>query len=300
MYRLSMRCAAAPCTPNSWGIASGGSRIPTEMIDTFSDPVFGTVEMGPVTASPTWTLDDSNQVWIFFGTGRYIGNSDKVDNNIQRLFGMKDSVVNGTCNEVSQTSCWTNNLVDATNAVVCIVCNSSTNQVKDPTNPSVTTFNGTGTTSMIGLVASKDGWRVTMSGPFSISTATSTGTITTNYSSERSVVNPTLFGGTIFFPTFSPTADFCGSDGISFLYALFYKTGTASTSPVIGTSTSGGNTNVTTKIQLGVGMASALSVHVGNEGATLYSQMSNSNTSGSAASVGDTYSLFASWVHQRD
>lgn len=300
MYRLSMRCAAAPCTPNSWGIASGGSRIPTEMIDTFSDPVFGTVEMGPVTASPTWTLDDSNQVWIFFGTGRYIGNSDKVDNNIQRLFGMKDSVVNGTCNEVSQTSCWTNNLVDATNAVVCIVCNSSTNQVKDPTNPSVTTFNGTGTTSMIGLVASKDGWRVTMSGPFSISTATSTGTITTNYSSERSVVNPTLFGGTIFFPTFSPTADFCGSDGISFLYALFYKTGTASTSPVIGTSTSGGNTNVTTKIQLGVGMASALSVHVGNEGATLYSQMSNSNTSGSAASVGDTYSRFASWVHQRD
>ncbi len=300
MYRLSMTCTAAPCKPTSWGIASGGSRVPTEMIDTFNDPVLGTVEMGPVTAAPTWTLDDSNQVWVFFGTGRYIGNSDKVDNNLQRLFGMKDSVANGTCTEVSQTSCWTNNLVNVTNAVVCIVCSGSTNQVTDPTNPSVTTFNGTGTTSMVGLVASKDGWRVTLSGPFSISTTTSTGTITTNYSSERSVVNPTLFGGTIFFPTFAPTADFCGSDGISFLYALFYKTGTASTAPVIGTSTSGGNTNVTTKIQLGVGMASALSVHVGNEGATMYSQMSNSNTSGSGASVGDNFSRFASWVHQRD
>jgi len=190
--------------------------------------------------------------------------------------------------------------------VVCIVCNSSTNQVKDPTNPSVTTFNGTGTTSMVGLVASKDGWRVTMSGPFSLSTVTSTGTVTTNYSAERSVVNPTLFVGTVFFPTFSPTADFCGSDGISFLYALFYKTGTASTSPVIGTATSGGNTNVTTKVQLGVGMASALSVHVGNEGATLYSQMSNSNTRGQAANPGGSgdvvgeWSRFGSWIHQRD
>ena len=301
MYRLTMRCTASPCLPASWGISGGGgTRVPTEMIDTFTDPVSGTVQIGPVTAAPTWTLDDSNQMWIFFGTGRYLGNSDKVDNNIQQLFGMKDSVVNGTCTEVNQLSCWTNNLVNVTNAVVCIVCSGSTNQVTDPTNPGVTTFNGTGTTSMIGLVASKDGWRVTMSGPFSITTTTSTGPVTTNYSSERSVVNPTLFGGTIFFPTFAPTADFCGSDGISFLYALFYKTGTASTAPVIGTSTSGGNTNVTTKMQLGIGMASALSVHVGNEGATLYSQMSNSNTRGAGASVGDHFSRFASWVHQRD
>ena len=306
MYRLSMKCPATPCTPSSWGIASGGNRIPTEMINSFSDPSLGTVTIGPVTASPTWTLDDSNQVWVFFGTGRYIGNSDKVNNTLQHLFGMKDSVVNGTCAEVSVSSCYTNNLVNATNAVVCIVCSGSTNQVSDPTNPSVTTFNGTGTTSMVGLVASKDGWRVTMSGPFSLSTTTSSGTVTTNYSSERSVVNPTLFVGTVFFPTFSPTADFCGSDGISFLYALFYKTGTASTSPVIGTSTSGGNTNVTTKMQLGIGMASALSIHLGNEGATLYSQMSNSNTRGAAANPGGSgdvvgeWSRFGSWIHQRD
>ena len=249
MYRLTMTCVSAPCLPTSWGIPSGGGRVPTEMIDTFSDPLLGTVEIGPVTAAPSWTLDDSNQVWVFFGTGRYLGNSDKVDNSIQNLFGMKDSVVNGTCTEVSQLSCWTNNLVNATNAVVCIVCSGSTNQVTDPTNPGVTTFNGTGTTSMIGLVASKDGWRITLPGPSSVVN----GGITTNYSAERSVVNPTLFGGTIFFPTFAPTSDFCGSDGTSYLYALFYKTGTASTSPVIGTSTAGSNTNVMTKVSLGVG-----------------------------------------------
>ncbi len=296
MYRLSMRCAAAPCLPTSWGIASGGLRIPTEMIDTFSDPSLGTVEMGPPTASPTWTVDDSNQVWVFFGTGRYIGNADKVDNSIQYLFGMKDKVVNGTCTETTQTNCWTNDLVDSTNAVVCIVCSGATNQVSDPTNPGVTTFQGTGTTSMIGLVGSKDGWRVTLPGPTSIVS----GGLTTNYSSERSVVVPTVFGGSVFFPTFAPTSDFCGSDGTSYLYALFYKTGTAATSPVIGTSTSGGNTNVTTKVAIGVGMASALSVHVGQEGASLLSQMSNSNTTSTLANPGDFYSRFVSWVHQRD
>jgi type IV pilus assembly protein PilY1 len=296
IYRLTVRCAAAPCLPTSWGIASGVNRVPTELIDTFSDPVLGTVEMGPPTAAPTWTVDDSNQLWVFFGTGRYIGNADKVDNSIQRLFGMKDKVANGTCTESTQVNCWTNDLVDATNAVVCLVCSGSTNQVTDPTNPGVTTFHGTGTTSMIGLVASKDGWRVTLPGPTSITS----GGLTTNYSSERSVVNPTLFGGTVFFPTFAPTSDFCGSDGTSYLYALFYKTGTASTAPVIGTSTSGGNTNVTTKAALGVGMASALSVHVGQEGASLLSQMSNSNTTSTLASPGDFYSRFVSWVHQRD
>jgi len=296
MYRLTMSCSAAPCMPTSWGIANGATRAPTEMIDTFNDPILGTVEIGPPTAAPTWTVDDSNQVWIFFGTGRYLGNADKVDNNIQRLYGMKDKVINGTCTEATTTNCWTNDLVNATNAVVCLVCSGSTNQVTDPTNPGVTTFNGTGTTSMIGLVASKDGWRITLPGPSSIVN----GGITTNYSAERSVVNPTLFGGTIFFPTFAPTSDFCGSDGISYFYALFYKTGTASTSPVIGTSTSGSNTNVTTKGVLGIGMASSFSVHVGNEGATLYSQMSNSNTSAPPGGVGDLYSRFVSWVHQRD
>ena len=305
MYRLTMNCPANPCLPASWGIPnpSGGGRVPTEMLDTFTDPVLGTVEIGPLTATPTWTLDDSNQVWIFFGSGRYLGNSDKVDNSIQRLYGMKDSVVNGICIQINQVSCYTNNLVDATNAVVCIVC--SGNQVTDPTNSSVTTFNGTGTTSMIGLVASKDGWRVTLPGPVTITNAG----VTTNFSAERSVVIPALFGGTVFFPTFAPTADFCGSDGASYLYALFYKTGTASTSPVIGTSSSGSNTNVTTKISLGVGMASALSVHFGYEsgggggtgtGAKVCAQMSGSNTTCFDAGKGATYSRFVSWVHQRD
>ncbi len=295
MYRLTMKCPAAPCTPATWGIASGGNRVPTEIIDTFYDaPSGSTYEVGPIAAAPAVTIDDTNKVWVFFGTGRYFGNADKVDNSIQRLYGIKDSVLSAGCTETSITSCYNNDLVDVTNAVVCLICSGATNQVTDPTNAGVTSVNGSGTTSMMGLVQSKDGWRVTLPGPVTLAGV--------NYSAERSVVNPTLIAGTIFLPTFVPTNNFCASDGASYLYVLFYKTGTAATYPVVGTNTSGGNTNITTKVDLGVGLASSGSMHVGGEdgGGKICNQMSGGNAVCTNSALNDFYSKFVSWVHQRD
>ncbi|MCP9438721.1 MAG: PilC/PilY family type IV pilus protein [Nitrospira sp.] len=305
LYRLTMNCPSSPCTPTTWGISSGSGRRPTEVINTFSDPVLGTLEVGPVTAAPAVTIDDANKLWVFFGTGRYFGNSDKVDNNAQRLFGIKDSVLNGTCAETGTTSCLDDDLVDVTNATVCLVCDGGTNQVTDPTNPTVTTFHGTGTTSMVGLVNQRDGWRVTLP----IGSGTN--------AAERSVVSPTLIGGTVFFPTFVPTNDFCASTGLSYLYALYYKTGTAATTPVVGTTTAGANVNVSTKVALGVGLASSMSVQIGSQGAgnlgtggtggggcaggmTGAIQMSTGAATQPCASAGDYFSRYVSWVHQRD
>ena len=288
MYRLTMGCPTSPCSPTSWGISDGSGRTPTEVIDTFTA---ANLEVGPMASAPAVTVDDANQVWVFFGTGRYFSNLDKSDNSIQRLFGIKDSVANGVCTQSSTISCKDDDLVDVTNAIICLICSGATNQVSDPTNPGVTTFNGTGTDSMVGLVQSKDGWRITLPGPVTLAG--------TSYSAERSVVNPTLIAGTIFFPTFTPTNDLCVSDGRSYLYALFYKTGTASTAPVIGTTVSGSNTNVTTKISLGVGLASSGTMHLG-EGGTLNFQQSTGAFGQTATSLKDYYSRFVSWVHQRD
>lgn len=298
LYRLTMGCATAPCSPTNWGIASGANRTPTEVIDTFFDASLGTtVEVGPSASAPTVTLDDTDTMWVFFGTGRYFGNADKVDNTLQRLFGIKDSVMSNACTQTSTTSCHNNDLVDVTNAVICIVCSGSTNQVTDPTNPGVTSFNGTGTTSMIGLVASKDGWRITL--PGSVDLTDPVTLVTRNYSAERSVVNPTLVAGTIFFPTFAPTNDFCASDGASYLYALFYKTGTASTAPVIGTTTSGSNTNVNAKTSLGSGLASSGTIHCG-QGCSYNIQMSTGAFTQGSVNLEGNYSRYVNWVHQRD
>ena len=298
-------CAAAPCSPTTWGIANGANRTSTQIINTFFDAgVSANVEVGPITAAPTATIDDSNKVWVFFGTGRYLGNADKVDNNVQRLYGINDSVLSGSCTETTTTSCHDDDLVDATNAIVCLVCSGGTNQVTDPANTGVTTFSGTGLTSMVGLVASKDGWRVDLPVGSGINAA------------ERSVVNPTLIGGTVFFPTFVPENDFCQSNGASYLYALFYKTGTAATTPVVGTTTAGSNVNVATKISLGVGMASSMSVQIGSQGSggqgtggggggcsggmTGAIQQSTGAATKPCLSAGDYFSKYVSWVHQRD
>lgn len=298
LHRLTMGCSAAPCSPTTWGVANGVNRTPTEVIDTFYDTTLGTtVEVGPSASAPAVTLDDTEKMWIFFGTGRYFSNGDKIDNTRQRLFGIKDSVLSATCTETSTVSCLDDDLVDVTNAVICIVCSGSTNEVTDPTNTGVTTFNGTGTTSMMGLVASKDGWRITLPGPISITDPMTF--ITTNFSAERSVVNPTLVAGSIFFPTFAPTNDFCASDGTSYLYALFYKTGTASTAPVIGTATAGGNTNVNAKMSIGTGLASSGTIHCG-QGCSFNIQMSTGAFTQGDASLEGNYSRYVNWVHQRD
>ena len=258
MYRLTTGgCTNAPCSTSTWGVANGGNRAPTEMIDTFYDynALSGTtVEMGPVTTGPSVTIDDANKVWVFFGTGRYLNNSDKTNTEQQYLFGIKDKVVNSGCTQSDTTNCNTVDLVNTTNAVVCIVCAPGANQMTDPNNPSLTSVT-TGPTSMVGLVQSKDGWYVKL--------VTAAGA-----SAERSVSGSTVIAGAVFFPTLVPTNDFCASTGTSYLYALYYKTGSAYSSPIIGTSASGASTNNNTRIGMGEGVASQGAIQLAGGGGT--------------------------------
>jgi len=272
MYRLTTGgCTNAPCSASSWGIANGGSRSPTEMLDTFNDYNASsgvTREMGPITDAPSVTVDDANKVWVFFGTGRYLSNSDKTNTEQQYLFGIKDKVMNGgdvgcILPETNTTNCNTASLVNTTNAVVCVVCAPGTNQMTDSNNPALTSVT-TGANSMVGLVQNKDGWYVKL--------ATAAGT-----AAERSVSSPVVLAGAIFFPTLIPTNDFCASTGTSYLYALYYKTGSAYPTPIIGTSASGANTNSSTRISLGDGVASQVAVHIDGTGTA------NGSSAGGAA-----------------
>jgi len=305
MYRLTTSgCTNAPCSTSTWGVANGGNRSATEMIDTFNDYTASTsvtVEMGPVTTAPSVTIDDANKVWVFFGTGRYLSNSDKTDTAQQYLFGIKDSVMNSGCTQTNTTNCPTTNLVNTTNAVVCVVCSTGTNQMTDPNNPALTDVT-TGANSMVGLVASKDGWYVKL--------VTAAGT-----SAERSVSSPVVLAGAVFFPTLVPTNDFCSSTGTSYLYALYYKTGSAYSSPIIGTSASGANTNSNTRMTLGEGVASQVAVHIDGTGTSngssggaspggppikACSQMSTgSSTCIDANAPNPPWSRYMSWVRQR-
>jgi type IV pilus assembly protein PilY1 len=253
MYRLTMgACASAPCSTSTWGIANGSNRQPTEILNTFP-PSGTTFYMGPIVSAPTVTLDDAGNTWIFFGTGRYFSPADKTNANTQYFFGIKDSVMSpGACGQTSDTNCHDNDLVNVSSAQICVLnvgtCGGATNQVTGVTG--VTTFSsGSGTTSLIGLVKSKDGWYTTLPA-----------------ARERVLSNPTLIGGIAFFPSFIPDNNICAATGSSNLYALFYLTGSAYTESIIGLTPSGSNQIVNRSMSLGTGLAAQMAIHLGSQG----------------------------------
>ena len=106
----------------------------------------------------------------------------------------------------------------------------------------------------------------------------------------------------MFFPTFSPSGDVCVAAGSSNLYALYYLTGGAYSSPIVGAT----GQNVNNKTYLGEGMATTVAIHLGaqdtnNTGNTGCSQSStgaiNCVKVGTASAVASRY---LSWINQKD
>jgi type IV pilus assembly protein PilY1 len=277
MYRLTMgTCSAAPCSTSTWGIALGASRAATEMLDTFNMTA-GLTYLGPSTSSPTVTLDDTGEVWVFFGTGRFLSVADKSDTSIQYLLGIKDSVLRaGGCSQTSVTSCWDNNLLDVSNLQICVTCAAGSNQV-----------NGiSGTTSyvsLMSLIKGMDGWVTNLP-----------------TSGERSIVPPTIIAGAVLFPTFIPTSDICVAAGSSNLYALFYKTGGAYPEPIIGVDASGHSQR---SMSLGQGLASSVAIQIGAAptGVAGFYQTSGANIGKLTPNTPlSAWSEYISWVSRRD
>lgn len=287
---------------SSWGIASGANRIPTEILDDFvgscspAPCVAPTLELGPVATAPSLVIDDAAKVWVFAGTGRYYSASDKTDTAQQYFVGVKDSVLNLQCDQTGSTSCHDDDLVDVSGATVCVVgvgtCGGATPEVTGVTG--VTAFSGTGTTSLIGLVQSKDGWFTTLP-----QSGTANG--------ERVLASPVVFGGIVFFPTFIPTNDICASSGNSYLYALYYKTGSAYTESIIGTSPGAGVTNVNGKMSLGEGLAFGAAIHNGSgaDGGPTTKICNNTSTgalfcndAGTAGGTDNPLSHYISWLNR--
>ena len=90
--------------------------------------------------------------------------------------------------------------------------------------------------------------------------------------SERVINKPSVLGGVLLVPTFSPNQDVCGFGGTGRLFTLYYETGTAFRERVVG---DWNQDLVLDVIALGEGLSSSFGIHVGKEeGGTLYGQLS--------------------------
>lgn len=255
MYRLTtgaLSLIGTPQTVSTWGITG---QVPTTLLRTFtSNGTTGTCastgcSVGPVTAAPTVSADHANNIWLFFGSGRFLSDGDKSDPATQYFFGVKDPcATSASCTQDATSQ--SNNLLNVSGAVVCNPCATATE---------VTGVGTTGTNTDLGQVQDSvlnvDGWFTTLSNLFP----------TGNLAAERSLSAPTILGGTVFFTTFIPTDDICVAAGSGYLYALYYLTGTAYKESVIGASGTG-TTTIAKSISLGTGLPSQMAIQIGGAG----------------------------------
>lgn len=213
-----------------------------------------------ITSAPAVSTGSQNNLWIFFGTGRFLNTTDKADATTQAFYGIKDpcwvgstGAWNPTCaswGSLNTAGSYTPGLtsatlVDTTNATVATDTANTVTGVAG-----ATTFN-----TLKSLIATKDGWWMNLTA-----------------ARERSLNKPTVIGGVVLFTTFVPDSDTCALGGNSWFYALYFETGSAYSSSVIGTS---GGAVLKKSTSSSVGMASSIAIHSGREsGAKAFVQMS--------------------------
>ncbi|MCE5244078.1 MAG: hypothetical protein LLF99_12865, partial [Desulfobacteraceae bacterium] len=243
-------------------------RIATDSNDAEDDPdwdvnnwsISTLVDVGkPITAAPSLAQIEE-KVWVYFGTGRYLATQDKTNGDQQAFYGIKDpcSFLWGTCSSAVTAS---TDLVDVSNVNVY-----ETGYVTGLPDSSQHLW-----ANLVDQFDSKSGFVRNL-------------TTTTGYPSERVLVKPAIIGGLTIFTSFTPNSDICGFSGSSSLYALYYQTGTAYQSSIIGTNsntvTVDGKTlkQLNAKVDIGVGLPSQVAIHVGKEsGGKTFTQMSTSS-----------------------
>ncbi len=188
----------------------------------------------PVFAAPNFTVDELGKLWVFFGTGRYLGDSDKTISYTNYFVGFKDECMVSGCNYVLGSSGMTNTTTTQVYATVtelkkiCSCASSGCSQVDVVYD----------TTPVSTQVEPQHGWYYQLT-------------------QEAVISQPTVFGGNVDVLVFAPPQDICAYGGNTKLMALYYKTGTPNPRPAVFSSlaTSGtqGTVTVYAKIPLGSG-----------------------------------------------
>jgi len=223
----------------------------------------------PISAAPTVGLDAEKNNWVFFGTGRYVIRNDKDITNQQTFYGIKEprSLVSPFANSYDEVP--VGMLYNST----AIKVDASTKMVSGgPVPPSGTVGTPKSWSEFVAATKHKDGtgnydfqgWY------YNFDLDTTTGIF------ERNVGQAALFGDLLTFTSYVPSADTCEVEGSSYLYALYYLTGTASVNTVIRDSANPSPDNNLIRIPLGKGLVSKPSIHVGaKDGSTVFVQTSD-------------------------
>lgn len=212
----------------------------------------------PITSAPSATLDNRGNLWVFFGTGKFWGSTDKANTDTQSFYGVKDGCKPWLDTNYNCTTPMTD-FLDVSSVTVDI---GATDITGVPAGVD-STFCGSGARTewcdLLNAIHNKDGWVIDFPGVPGHSA----------YIGERSLNKPLVLGGLTVFTTYIPnTTDACLSEGDAYVYAPFYETGTAYKKYVFKEEMTTQPATVGRDKDLGEGLASGVSAAV-TRGGTL-------------------------------
>jgi PilC-like protein with beta-propeller domain len=170
-------------------------------------PVKTSNDENPIRAQAAFAYQAvADNVWVYFGTGRYESQADKTTMTQQYFFGLKDSL---TSTDEYTYKVGTGLQLNGSDLVTL-----DADYVTDDAS-------GTEVRIITGSNPSGDSWAVKLD-----NTSLGMG------GSERVIVKPLVAGGIVFFTTFIPDQNICAGNGDTWVYALDYATGEAPSDPV--------------------------------------------------------------------
>lgn len=196
------------------------------------------IPLPPITSSANASVDKDNNLWIYFGTGKYVNSADKGDTTPQYFLGVIDEYWNYGNGDVDNGDLQVTNLLPWSNVTDLEINVDGT--IRD----SALSFK-----ELVDGVKTLKGWFIELG--FG------------NNAGERLLTKPSVLGGNLFFTSFKPVNDICSYGGESYLYALYYETGTAYTKSVFKDTIDGKHVKA---VSLDRGKASDVGLHMSNAG----------------------------------
>lgn len=226
----------------------------------------------PVTAAPS-VATDGNRAWVYFGTGRlfsgkedkqilattpptqFLGLKERYDEygvmdldlpNGGLLVDVTDVWVAEGSGALAPTPITAQNLLTGAAAVNLLNDDSSAVAKFTELNEVMDSLQASGS----GYEDVYHGWRIKLD------------------SGERVLGQPAILGDIVTFTSYIPSNDPCEPEGVSFLWAPYFRTGTAFYRSVIGTEANGSEQEVLRKISIGKGLATTPNIHTGSDDGT--------------------------------
>ncbi len=163
-----------------------------------------------ITSSPSAAMDKKGNLWVFWGTGQFIGTEDRNTTDTGAFYGIKDGCWDGN-KAGCPTTYTTSDLVDVSNVTICY--------------GGGTTCGGTSFNTLLTDISSKAGWAIYFKN-MTVETTDFLGNALL-HQGERITTKPVILGGLLLFASYVPGTDVCTIEGLSNQYALYYETGSA-------------------------------------------------------------------------